>query len=364
MSRLIRAVIDTQALRTNLATLRRKAAGARIIAVIKANAYGHGLVQTALALPDADAFAVARLDEGTRLREAQIRQPVLLLEGVVDAADLAQAAHHRLDLVVHHADQLELLEQSRMSDRFVIWLKIDTGMNRLGFRCEDFAAALRRARSLEPAPREIRLLTHLARADEPDCAMTHEQLQRFQALIRGLKHATSIGNSACLLGWPDARGDWVRPGIALYGISPFPNQCGADLGLTPVMTLETRVIAIRDVKPGETVGYGGVWRATSDARIAIAAAGYGDGIPRMLPNGTPVLVDGQRARLVGRVSMDMLAVDVTALANIFPDARVVLWGPELPAEEIAGHAGTIAYELVCGVSQRVPYEFQSTEVAP
>jgi alanine racemase len=358
VSRLIRAVIDTQALRTNLATLRGKAAGARVMAVVKANAYGHGLVPTALALEAADAFAVARIEEAVALRDGGVTQPIMLLEGVCEAEDLAAAARLRLDLVVHEARQIALLERFSGAHSFIVWLKVDTGMNRLGFRVEEFGPALQRVTRLKPPPREIRILTHLARADETDCPMTGEQLERFRALTRGLSYDTSIGNSACILGWPDVRSDWVRPGIALYGISPFLSQRGADLGLVPVMTLETRVIAVRNVKRGETVGYGGTWQAAKDARIAIAAAGYGDGIRRTLPSGTPVLVNGHRASLAGRVSMDMLAIDVTDHARVDPGARVLLWGPELPVEEIAGHAGTIAYELVCGVSQRVAFEFR------
>lgn len=358
MSRLIRAVIDTQALRSNLGTLRRSAPRARVMAVVKANAYGHGLVPTALALADADALAVARLEEAVTLRGAGVSQPIVLLEGVFSAEDLAEAAHHQVELVVHDAQQIELLEHYRGPRGFVVWLKADTGMNRLGFRHDEFSSALARLRGLKNAAAEIRMLTHLACADDTGSEMTREQIERFRNLTHGLKLATSIANSAGILGWPDAHGDWVRPGIALYGISPFPDKRGADLGLTPVMTLETRVIALRSVKRGETVGYGATWRAERDSTIAIAGVGYGDGIRRALPNGTPVLVDGKRASLAGRVSMDMIAIDVTHLPNTKAGDRVVLWGPELPVEEIAARAGTIGYELVCGVSQRVPFEYR------
>jgi len=358
VSRLIRAIIDTGALRSNLATIRRSAPGARVIAVIKANAYGHGLVSTALALPDADAFAVARIEEAQALRSAGVPQPIVLLEGVYGDEDLEQAARHRFEPVVHDARQIELLERYAGSHRCTLWLKVDTGMNRLGFRVEEFAGALERLRRLRVPALEIRLITHLARADEPDSRMTREQLDRFHALSRGLRLVTSIGNSAGILAWPDGRGDWVRPGISLYGISPFPQKRGADLGLKPVMTLETCVIGVRKVKRGETVGYGGIWEASRDSTVAIIAAGYGDGIRRTLPNGTPVLVNGERAALVGRVSMDMLAVDVTGLPRVEPGDHVVLWGTDLPVEEIAACAGTIGYELVCGVSQRVPVELR------
>ena len=358
MNRLIRAVIDTHALRHNLATIRERARGARVMAVVKANAYGHGLVPTSLALADADAFAVARLEEGLALRAAGITQPIVLLEGVFAAEHLLEVARHGFDLVVHDPLQIELLEEYSGHSRFVIWLKIDTGMNRLGFRPEDFPAALQRIQRLQPPPLEIRLLTHLARADERDSGMTRQQLALFRQTIGQLDNVVSIANSAGLFGNVALGCDWVRPGLALYGASPFPDCSAAELGLHPVMRLETSVIATRKVLTGETVGYGGTWQAPHDSIIAIIAAGYGDGIARNLPAGTPVLIDSRRAPVVGRVSMDMIAVDVTALNPVHVGTPAVLWGLGLPVEEIARHAGTIPYELLCGVSQRVPLELR------
>jgi len=358
VNRLIRAVIDTRALRHNLATIRERARGARVMAVVKANAYGHGLIPTALALAQVDAFAVARLEEGLALRAAGITQPIVLLEGVFAPEHLLEAARHGFDLVVHDPLQIELLEEYSGPSRFILWVKIDTGMNRLGFRPEEFPAALARVQRLMPAPLEIRLLTHLARADERDDAMTREQLARFRKAVGGLDYAVSIANSAGLFGSVQLGCDWVRPGLALYGGSPFDDRSGAELGLHPVMSLETSVIATRKVAAGESVGYGGVWRASCDSVIAIVAAGYGDGIARNLPGGTPVLIDGQRSPLVGRVSMDMIAVDVTQLSGVHVGTRVVLWGIGLPVEEIARYAATIPYELLCGVSQRVPLELR------
>jgi len=358
VSRLIRAVIETRALRHNLNTIRERARRARVMAVVKANAYGHGLVPTALSLAEADAFAVARLEEGLALRAAGITQPIVLLEGVFTAEQLLEAARHGFDLVVHDALQVELLEEMTGSHRFVLWIKIDTGMNRLGFPPRDFAAALERVRRLTPAPLEIRLLTHLACADERDGRMTNEQLARFRAATRGLDYSVSIANSAGVFGDVQLSGDWVRPGLALYGASPFADSSAAQLGLTPVMSLESSVIAVRHISAGETVGYGAAWRAPRDSGIAIIAAGYGDGLPRNLPGGTPVLVDGVRAPLVGRVSMDMIAADVTALPDVHVGTPAVLWGAGLPVEEIARHAGTIPYELLCSVSQRVPLELR------
>lgn len=355
MTRIIRALIDTAALQHNLRRM-RAVSGARVMAVVKANAYGHGLVQAANALRDADALAVARLDEGMQLRAAGIRQPIVLLEGVFSGAELTIAAEADFDLVVHDAEQVRLLELDANKHAFPLWLKIDTGMNRLGFRPEQFATVWRRIEQLATPPRSRRVMTHLARADEPDEPMTREQLQRFGDITRHLKVETSIGNSAGTLLWPEGRGDWVRPGLALYGVSPIAGREGSDFGLQSVMTLEATVIAVRSVLAGETVGYGGAWRAARDSTIAIVAAGYGDGLTRQLPAGTPVMIEGARASLAGRVSMDMIAVDITDLRNVRVGSRAQLWGRELPVERIAAGAGTIPYELLCGVSQRVPLE--------
>jgi len=357
VSRLIRAVIDTEALRHNLNTIRARAGKARVMAVVKANAYGHGLTRTALALAGADALAVARLEEGLALRAAGITRPVVLLEGVFSAEQLREAAAHGLDFVVHDALQIELLESCGGAERFVLWIKIDTGMNRLGFPPGEFAAALARLRALTPPAGEIRLMTHLACANERDDGMTHAQLERFRTATDGLGYSTSIANSAGLFGRLPIDCDWVRPGLALYGASPFADCTAAELGLEPAMTLTSSVIALRRIARGETVGYGGAWTAPRDSAIAIVAAGYGDGVHRSLAAGTPVLIDGQRAPLAGRVSMDMMAVDVSALSGVRIGSPAVLWGAGLPVETVAGHAGTIAYELLCSVSARVPLEF-------
>lgn len=356
MTPLIRAIIDTSALGSNLRRIKARASGCRVMAVVKANAYGHGLVPTALALPEADAFAVARLEEGVALRDAGIRQTVILLEGIFSAEQLAEAAEQRLEIVVHDPLQLALLERYAGAHRFTVWLKVDTGMNRLGFRTEEFPAVLARAQALRTPAAELRVMTHLARADERDCPMTRQQLERFDSLTGHLGLVRSIGNSAGLLGWEGGCGDWVRPGLALYGISPFPGEPSTDFGLIPAMTLASTVVTVRRVPRGETVGYGGAWTAPRDSRIAIVAGGYGDGLLRSLAAGTPVLVNGRRAPLVGRVAMDMIAVDVSELPEVEVGTRCVLWGRGLEVTEIASHAGTIAYELLCGVRARVPRE--------
>ena len=362
MTRLVRALIDTAALRHNLGAIRAYAPRARIMAVIKANAYGHGLVPAALALADADAFAVARLEEGVALRGAGVRAPIVLLEGVFDTEQLAEATHHGFELVVHDALQIKLLEGYRGEQRFVLWVKMDTGMNRLGFRPEAFGAALSRLCALPVPALEIRAMTHLARADEIGEPMTGLQVKRFREALGEIDGAprliTSIGSSAAILGAPAAQGDWVRPGLALYGVSPFANETSYSHGLKPVMTLESTVLTVREVKRGETVGYSATWRAERDSAIAIVAAGYGDGLPRSLANGSPVLIGGARHDLVGRVSMDMIAVDVTDAPSVAIGDKAILWGDGLPVEEVATHAGTIPYELLCGLSQRVTMELK------
>ena len=358
MPSLIRSVIDTAALRHNLGVARARAAGARVMAVIKANAYGHGVLQSAKALAEADGFAVARLDEGLALRTAGLANRVLLLEGVFSPEQLALAAQQRFELMVHSPEQLDLLDGFAGGETIRAWIKVDTGMNRLGFRPEEFAAAhARLAHNPRVAP-EPALVTHLASADDRRDPKTAQQLEQFKSVTEGLAGARSIANSAAVLAWPATRGDWVRPGLMLYGLSPFPSGSGVDLGLRAAMSLQSEVIAVKPVKAGETVGYGGAWRADRDTRIAVVAAGYGDGYPRSTASGAPVQINGRRAPLIGRVSMDMITVDVTDLPAVSVGDPVVLWGEGVPAEEIAQHAGTVAYELICGVSQRVAHEFR------
>jgi alanine racemase len=348
--------VDAAALRHNLERVRATAPGARVMSVIKANAYGHGLVPAARALDRTDGFAVARLEEGLALRAAGLANAVLLLEGVFSPRQLEAAAQQRFDLMVHSFEQLELLEQRDGREPVSVWIKVDTGMNRLGFRVEQFAAACERLGRVPNVVPRPTLVTHLACADDVGDARTAAQLRAFAEVTAGRVGARSVANSAGLFAWPESRADWVRPGVALYGVSPFPEQTGRELGLRPAMTLRTAVIAVKDVAAGETVGYGGSWRAARPTRMAVVAAGYGDGYPRAAVSGTPVLVEGRRAPLIGRVSMDMLTVDVTGLPPVSPGDEVVLWGEGLPVEEIAGYAGTIPYELICGVSQRVHHE--------
>lgn len=354
MSRATRAAISTAALRHNLRVIRGRAPRARIMAVVKANAYGHGLEAVARALASADAFGVACVEEALRIRAAGLANPVVLLEGAFHPDDLVVAAREGFELVVHCAEQLEFFAHYA-GPPLPVWLKIDSGMNRLGFKPDAVAAAWQRLQTLAVVQQPVRLMTHLANADLRDTACNNAQLQVFEDCTRDWSGERSICNSASTLSLPDAQADWVRPGLVLYGVSPFADSTGLDEGLQAAMTVSTRLIAVKDIQRGESVGYGGVWQAPDNMRIGIAAIGYGDGYPRHAGNGTPILVNGARAPLVGRVSMDMIAVDLRTLPDAAMGAPVVLWGQGLPVEEIAQAAGTVPYELLCGVTQRVGY---------
>lgn len=355
---MIRAVVDTAALRHNLSRVREIAPNSRALAVLKANAYGHGMKAAASALAGADGFAVARLGEAIALRAAADSHRIVLLEGVQGAEELREAAEHGFELVVHEPGQLALLEAWRGPHLFRIWLKIDTGMGRLGFRPGELAAALERLSDCKAIQRPIALMTHLAEAELKDNDRTRAQLECFERLTAGLPGERSIANSAGMIGWPATRTEWVRPGLMLYGISPFGGSTGADLGLQPAMTLTSRVIAVRELAVGDRVGYGGVWTARRATRIAVVAAGYGDGYMRNTASGTPVLVNSRQAPLAGRVSMDMLTVDVTDLPQVAIGDPVVLWGEGLPVETVAAASGTIPYELLCRVGDRVHIELR------
>ncbi|HMR32215.1 MAG TPA: alanine racemase [Geminicoccaceae bacterium] len=344
------ATIDLAALRHNLRRVRELAPHSRVVAVVKANGYGHGAARLLPGLGEADMLGVACIEEALALREAAARQPVLLMEGVFEAAELADCARLGFEIAVHEPGQIAMLERSRLDRPLVAWLKVDTGMTRLGFRPEAAEAAWRRLRDC-PNVGDIRLMTHFANADMPEDTHTPSQLARFARL--GLPGQRSLANSAAVLAWPEAHGDWVRPGIMLYGVSPLLDRTGEDEGLLPVMTLATRLIAVKEVRAHETVGYAASWTSPGDGRIGIAAMGYGDGYPRHAPSGTPVLVRGRTVPLVGRVSMDMVALDLSQLPEAGQGDEVVLWGPGLAIEGIASLAGTIAYELLCGITGRV-----------
>jgi alanine racemase len=323
------------------------------MAVVKADGYGHGLERTARALAGADAFGVAALADAERLRAAGLSQPVVLLSGFDAADDLPQLARLNVATVVHHASQLAMLEAADPGLSLSVWLKLDSGMHRLGFPPADFRAVHARLGALPAVAGEITLMTHFARSDEFDAAATARQIAVFEDACAALPGPRSLANSAAVLGWPAAHGDWVRPGGALYGISVVANRPAVDFGLRPAMTLATRLIAVNTVEAGEPVGYGGQWRCPQRMRVGVAAIGYGDGYPRHAPPGTPVRVNGQPSRVIGRVSMDLMTVDLDEQPQARPGDPVVLWGESLPVEAVAEAAGTIGYELTCSVTRRV-----------
>ena len=350
MSRPIQARIDLSALQNNLRVVRRTASG-RIMAVIKANAYGHGLLHAAAALAEAEGFAMLDVHNAVALREAGFRQTLLLLEGFFKADELPLLAEYELASVVHSPQQLAMLDAFPRRNALQVWLKVNTGMNRLGFTPEQVPAAMEKLKR-HPAVREIVLMTHFAHADEPEGIA--EQLERFRGVTDAYRMPRSLANSAALLRYPSTHSEWVRPGIMLYGASPFADTGAQQLGLRPVMTLSSEIISVRELKAGDRVGYAGQFRADRAMRIATVACGYADGYPRHAPTGTPILVNGQRTRTLGRVSMDMLGVDLSEVADAEVGSRVTLWGEGLPVEEVASAAGTISYELLCALAARVP----------
>ena len=353
MSRPARIVIDKDALKYNLGRIREMAPRARIMAIIKADAYGHGLIPVAGALGGADAFGVACLEEAEQLREAGIMKPVVLLEGAHDAADLARIAALGLEIVLHNEWQLSALERVGPSGPLRVWLKLDTGMHRLGFAPEEVGPVMKRVLACKGIRRPLRVMTHLACANEPGHPLTRAQLALFGELCMDIDAERSIANSAALLTDPTTQCDWVRPGIMLYGVSPLAGRGAAELALKPVMTLESELIAVRRLQKGAPVGYGATWRCPEAMPIGVIAVGYGDGYPRHAPSGTPVRVNDARCALIGRASMDMLTVDLRRQPEARIGDRVVLWGESLPIEEIAVQAGTIPWELLCGVHKRL-----------
>jgi len=357
-SRPIRARIAPAALLHNYRLAKRYAPNAKAWAVIKANAYGHGQWRALEALRgEADGFAVLECENAVALREAGVTQPILLLEGIFSARDVRAVIAHRLTTVVHCLEQLEMLVRAGRFDAPVaICLKLNTGMNRLGFTAPTLAKAWETLRQIPQI--DVTLMTHFAEADgERGVA---GQLERFRTLAGDWRGPVSLANSAAILRHPQAHGDWVRPGIMLYGASPFAEQSAAELGLQPAMALESRIIAVQDLVAGDRVGYGGSFVAERPMRIGVVACGYADGYPRHAPSGTPIAVMGQRTQTLGRVSMDMLACDLSAIAEAGIGAPVTLWGRgvagEVPADEVAAAAGTIAYELFCALAPRVPVE--------
>lgn len=358
MARALKAFINIGALQQNLAKIRARVPHQKIMAMVKADGYGHGLVNVVSALKDADAFGVACLEEAVALREAGVKNRVVLMSGFYDApSELPLILELNLELAIHHEGQVNDLKifETRSDNAIPVWIKINTGMNRLGFQCDQVHTVFEMLNQC-PLVKHQGFITHFASSEEMDNVGTTAQIDRFFQTVKALPGEKSLANSAAILGMPASHADWVRPGILLFGVSPYPGRVGRDEDLTAVMTLQSELIAIQSLKAGEAVGYGGEYVCKKDTRIGVVAAGYGDGYPRSMPTGTPLLVNGHIVPLVGRVSMDMLTVDLGSQPEAKIGDPVQLWGPDLPVERVAAAAGTSAYELLTRLAKRVPFE--------
>jgi alanine racemase len=352
MPRPIRATISAAALAHNLAIARKHAGAAKVWAVVKANGYGHGLLRAAAALRDADGFAMLDFVEALRLRSAGIEKPILMLEGFFRPEDIALLTRYRLTPVIHNIEQVEMLGKAPPDPPLPLYLKVNSGMNRLGFTMDNLRLALNKLVANKGVG-AITLMTHFADADGEEGISG--QLQWFGVLTKSLEAQRSLANSAALLRFPEeTRADWVRPGIMLYGCSPLTFKSAEEIGLKPAMTLCSEIIGVQHLEQGERVGYGFSYQAGQEMTIGVVACGYADGYPRHAPSGTPVLVAGQRTSTVGRVSMDMLCVDISDIPEAYVGTPVTLWGEGLPCDEVAQAAGTVSYELLCALAPRVP----------
>ncbi|VAX08978.1 Alanine racemase [hydrothermal vent metagenome] len=348
------AIINFAALQHNLEQVRTLTPNSRVMAVIKANGYGHGILRVARALEAADALAVARVDEGVALRQAGIVTPVVVLEGGIDQDELALASANKLELVVHNVEQISLLRQSPVAP-ITCWLKVDTGMHRLGVALDSAIGAYRELAACTAVVGQPRLMTHFANADNLGDPTIPRQWHAIQPLAAELAVEVSCANSGGILGWPETHADWVRPGLMLYGVSPFTGGRAVGSGLQPVMSLHSRLIAVNHYSKGDAIGYGGTWICPEDMAVGVVSIGYGDGYPRHAAAGTPVLINDKLVPLVGRVSMDMISVDLRDCPAAQVNDTVTLWGAGLPVEEIAETADTIPYQLLCGVTARVDF---------
>lgn len=357
---LTRAVINLSACQHNLAIAKKAAPDSKCIAIIKADAYGHGMEKIAASLNQADAFGVAHIQEAIQLRQAGISTPIILLEGFCCERELEQVCEYDIESVIHNEQQLQKLEQTNEKN-ISIFLKVDSGMHRLGFDVNEVAEVITRLKKCKSVRQPFTLMTHLASADDKEQESTVKQIDVFyksaEEYLTDTKSEVSIANSAGILGWPQSHATWNRPGILLYGVSPFVNGKASEHNLKPVMTLYSHILEIKKLKKGDAVGYGGDYICDKNMRIGIIAIGYGDGYPRHAKTGTPVLVNNKRCSLIGRVSMDMICVDLSEHAAAKINDSVVLWGEGLPVEEVAKCADTIAYELLCGVTSRVEFEY-------
>lgn len=352
------AHIDLDALHHNLRVIKNNVPNSKIVAMVKRDAYGHGLIKIAQSLePAVDAFGVVFLQEAIDLYNMGIKKPIIILSGFLDKEELIIIDKHNFDCSIHNFTQIDILEKAKLTKPLCTWLEIDTGLHRLGFNPNQAQEAYQRLVNIDMVQKPIKLLTHFADADNLNSNKTIQQIKCFKDIIKDFSLETEwcAANSAAILEWPSTHTVWVRPGISLYGVSPFDNKTGLDLGLKPVMTLTSRIIATHDLAQGEKIGYSGIYTCPENMRIGVVAIGYGDGYPRNTKTGAPVLVDGVRTQLIGRVAMDMICIDLRPIPNAKIGDSVVLWGKELPAEEIAAFAGESVYELLSRLTSRVHY---------
>lgn len=353
MSRPVIVELDLSALQHNVKRLREIAPKSKILAMVKANAYGHGLIPMAQALADlnVNGFGVSCSEEALYLRQAGLKQRIVLMEGLFSSEELSLLTDYELDTVVHDQRQLSLLTQKPLLPRVVkVWLKINTGMNRLGFSIKDFAEIFQKLRAC-PWLNIVCIMTHFSNADKPNDTMTLCQIKQFEQAVTSLSIEKSLANSAAILAYPSVHADWIRPGLMLYGVSPFSDSAGVQHALRPVMTLKSEIISLNQVKSGDRIGYGGTWIAPKPMRIGVVAIGYGDGYPHRAESGTPILVNGKLVELVGQVSMDMLTVSLSSQADAKIGDPVVLWGAGLPIEQVAESTSSFRYELLCGINR-------------
>ena len=357
MKRAAFARIHLAHLKHNLSTVREIANSSKVMAVVKADAYGHGMLEVCKSLQEADAFSVANVNEAMELRESGIPQPIVALQGFSCVEDLQHAVQQNIQVVIHHQEQLNVLETLPNSAKLDVFIKIDTGMHRLGFAPDEFSAVLSQLQSQLNKDSKIKFMTHLACADEMDNTVTQAQLNQFDHVIEGKSGEQTIANSAGILAWPDCHRDWVRPGLVLYGVNPIQqDQASMSIDLRAVMSLHAPLISIKNCKKGEKIGYGGDFSCPSDMVIGIIAIGYADGYPRHLKHAPDVSIRGTRAPIVGRVSMDMIAVDLTKIETRIGEV-VELWGETISVAEVAQHAETISYELLCTVGNAVEKKY-------
>ncbi len=355
MSSSVTAYIDMAAMQHNLQVVKQHAPHQKILAMIKANAYGHQLENAIQGFAEADGFGLARIDEAICVRNLGVDKTILVMSGFYRAEDLPRIAEHDLSVMVHHFLQIELLEQATIERPVKVWLKVNTGMGRLGFLPSEVEAAYQRLQACSQADKPIIFATHFPDADEVAKPITAQQIQEFTHLTKAYSVETSLAKSAAILAFPDSYADWLRPGLMLYGASPFVDKTAAEFNLQPVMTLTAPIISIRQLPQGASVGYGGTWICPEDMPVGVVGIGYGDGYPRHAAAGTPILINGKIAPLIGRVCMDMLMVDLRGHEQVAIGDQAILWGKGLPVEMIAQQANTIAYELLCAVTKRVEF---------